>query len=84
MPKNLGRLGIPVRASAPASPYLGETYYDSVLDQARVWDGATWQAQKQAFVGPTQPTAPGPYLWVQTGLGATGADWTFWIEDGAT
>ena len=30
---------------------------------------------------PTNPTAT--YLWVQTGLGLSGTDMTFWVEDGA-
>lgn len=36
------------------------------------------------FVSPTQPivTDGQPYLWVQTGLGPDGKDFTFWVEDG--
>lgn len=30
----------------------------------------------------TPSTPPATYLWVQTGLGASGTDMTFWIEDG--
>jgi hypothetical protein len=33
------------------------------------------------FVQDSAPTAPGNYMWVETGLGA-GTDWTIWIEDG--
>lgn len=37
---------------------------------------------QQIFVQATQPEAPGiPYLWVQTGLGTEGNDWTLWFED---
>lgn len=35
------------------------------------------------FIQPTAPvTALTTYLWVQTGLGTSGEDCTFWIEDG--
>ena len=34
------------------------------------------------YVGSEPPAAAGPYLWVQTGLGADGGGFTFWIEDG--
>lgn len=33
-------------------------------------------------VGPVNTLSAGPGLWIQTGLGATGEDFTFWIEDG--
>lgn len=35
-------------------------------------------------IQPTEPTFPAgqPGLWIQTGLGPTGDDMTFWIEDG--
>jgi hypothetical protein len=33
-------------------------------------------------ISPTQPTFEGPGMWVQTGLGPTGQDFTIWIEDG--
>lgn len=36
----------------------------------------------QAFVQPTQPAVDGAYLWVQTGLGEDGTEFTIWIEDG--
>jgi len=37
----------------------------------------------QAFVQPTAPTGvTGAFLWVQTGLGDSGDDWTIWIETG--
>ena len=35
------------------------------------------------FISPTAPpTPPATYLWIQTGLGASGIDMTFWVEDG--
>jgi len=36
----------------------------------------------QCFVQPAQPAAAVAYLWVQTGAGTNGEDWTIWIEDG--
>lgn len=36
------------------------------------------------FISDTAPSAaPVKYMWVQTGLGDTGDDWTIWIEDGS-
>lgn len=34
------------------------------------------------YVSPTAPSAPAgqQYLWVQTGMGASGNDFTFWIN----
>lgn len=40
---NTGSFVLPVMASAPASPVIGQMYFDSVLSVARVWDGSTWQ-----------------------------------------
>ena len=39
---------------------------------------------QQVFVQPSAPVVdPGtPYLWWQTGLGASGNDMTLWVEDG--
>ena len=28
------------------------------------------------------PGSSNPYLWIQTGLGSSGTDMTFWVEDG--
>lgn len=51
----------------------------------------TWQpvtgggggGEVNTHVGPTAPVGMvAPYLWVQTGLGSDGTDFTFWIEDG--
>ena len=39
----------------------------------------------RVYVQPAAPTvAPGTaYVWVQTGLGANGTDWTVWFDDGS-
>ena len=37
----------------------------------------------QCYVQPTEPTPPAgqtQYLWVQTGMGVSGDDFTFWIN----
>lgn len=44
--------------------------------------GTTVEANATVHVSPDQPLKTGPYLWVQTGLGGSGTDFTFWIEDG--
>ena len=33
------------------------------------------------YVQPTKPLVPGPFVWVQVGLGKNGKDFTVWIED---
>jgi hypothetical protein len=30
-------------AAAPVSPTTGRTYYDTLLNKVRTWDGTTWQ-----------------------------------------
>lgn len=41
------------------------------------------KAEVVCYVSPTAPAAPvgQKYLWVQTGLGPSGNDFTFWIEN---
>jgi hypothetical protein len=40
--------------------------------------------EQNLFVQPTAPISPpSTYLWIQTGLGAGGSEFTMWIEDGA-
>jgi hypothetical protein len=43
--------------------------------------GAGTPGDKPVFIQPTQPTEPGGYLWLQTGLGG-GNGFTLWFEDG--
>ena len=35
------------------------------------------------FIQGSNPDISGPFMWVQTGLGSSGKDLTFWIEDGS-
>jgi hypothetical protein len=71
---------------ATPTPNLGLARPD---DGDQNWGGAyrtamdTLDKSALCFVQPTAPTpAPPHYLWVQTGLGATGTDFTIWVEDG--
>ncbi|PJE65241.1 hypothetical protein COU91_02685 [Candidatus Saccharibacteria bacterium CG10_big_fil_rev_8_21_14_0_10_47_8] len=34
------------------------------------------------YIQHTNPGSSHPHLWIQTGLGPSGTDMTFWIEDG--
>jgi microcystin-dependent protein len=43
MPEILGRLRPPRLGSPPASPALGEMYYDTTTNQIKWWDGTAWQ-----------------------------------------
>ena len=51
--------------------------------------GATNAAEARTNLGITptyiqndKPEGPGPYQWIQTGLGKDGNGMTFWIDDG--
>lgn len=76
-------------AGAVAIPYT--SYADEMAAKASkayvdaAVAGAPGSGQP-TYVGPTQPTvaAGQAYLWVQTGIGTSGGDWSFWIEDGVT
>jgi hypothetical protein len=34
------------------------------------------------YVQNSKPVSSRPHLWIQTGLGSSGTDMTFWVEDG--
>lgn len=40
--RNLGSTGAQARASAPASPVVGQFYWDTATGLLRVWNGAAW------------------------------------------
>lgn len=42
MPEFVGRLRTPRLAAAPASPQVGEMYYDTALNQLFYWNGTAW------------------------------------------
>jgi hypothetical protein len=37
---------------------------------------------EETYVGPTAPTFTSTGIWIQTGLGPGGTDYTIWFEDG--
>ena len=45
MPEFTGRLRTPRLASAPASPVVGELYYDMAPNKLRWWNGTTWMPE---------------------------------------
>ena len=47
--------------------------------------GTSWVTPTplNVFISPVTPSnPPSQYLWIQTGLGAAGTDFTFWFQDG--
>lgn len=38
--------------------------------------------QQNLFISNTKPAFSGPGLWIETGLGTSGRDYTIWVEDG--
>lgn len=42
----------------------------------------TGDGAREVFVQPDEPQVPGPFIWVQTGLGVDGSGFTIWFEDG--
>lgn len=56
MPEFVGRLRTPRLASAPASPVVGEVYYDTVANKLLCWDGTAWGTELKyngSYVGST-------------------------------
>jgi hypothetical protein len=51
MPEIVGRLRTPRLPSAPASPVVGEMYYDTTLNQLLYWNGTAWTASAGGGVG---------------------------------
>ena len=62
-------------ATAPSSPVEGEYWVDTAAVAGTVSSGTF-------YVGPTDPGFANEGVWVQTGLGDSGTDFTIWIEDG--
>lgn len=51
------------------------------ISQARANLGIPAGAQS-IFIQNSNPGGSRPHLWIQTGLGGSGTDMTFWVEDG--
>lgn len=55
--------GVPVQATAPPNPQVGEMYFDTEWNELRTWDGAEWIGTQDVAVQSTPPT-DGSVLWV--------------------
>lgn len=89
--KSLSQKQIPEVAELPTP---SEKYRYSILtllaDDKPYWcDGTTWypmlsSSSTNMVVSSLAPSFPAGQngLWIQTGLGPTGDDFTFWFEDG--
>jgi hypothetical protein len=53
MPEFVGRLRTPRLASAPATPVVGELYYDTVGNDLLWWNGSAWVSAPAFRVGHT-------------------------------
>ena len=91
--KDLGyRNAVAVSSLPTASAALAGVIVRLTSDDKPYWcNGTSWVdltaagagGTQEVFVQPTAPTPTGsPYLWIQTGLGADGTGFTFWVEDG--
>lgn len=79
-------------ASPPASPNPGDQWLNIGDSAVYTWynDGTSQQwvdlgsaavnPQLVTYIGTTQPTDTGNYLWVQTGLGDDGSGVTLWVN----
>lgn len=59
----------------------GELYYYNAV--AAQWELiATGTGTQEVFIQDTAPVSPpSDYIWIQTGLGLTGDDWTLWFNE---
>ena len=90
--KGLPQLAIAANATTPVPADGPGWAWSTTLSRPVYWDGSNWidsaaSGTQNVFVQPTQPSAGQlgtghPGLWIQTGLGASGSDMTFWVEDG--
>jgi hypothetical protein len=65
MPDIVGRLRTPRLPSAPATPTVGEIYYDTTTNQLYCWNGTVWLAM---LTVPAQPSVRVYGAAVQTGI----------------
>lgn len=57
MPEFVGRLRTPRLATAPATPVVGEMYYDTVGNILYWWNGSAWVPAQAGAVAPVSWTA---------------------------
>lgn len=58
------------------------TYVDDGTSSQWVEFGLAGSSSIPFFIQPDQPTSSGPYMWIQTGLGALGDEYTIWVNTG--
>ena len=83
-----GSSSISVGGTAPTGAQTGDLWYENVItNELYVFDENVWKAvhedDKDVYVQRNIPQTfnQKPYLWVQTGLGEDGNDFTLWFND---
>lgn len=61
---------------------MATEYVDVIETPAMTVEINAGAVADQIFIGPTAPTFTAPGIWIQTGLGPSGQDYTVWFEDG--
>jgi hypothetical protein len=91
MPEIPGRLRPPRIGAAPASPALGELYYDTGTNTLYYWNGTAWTAAGSSGPKITSsamsggpPTSPANGdIWIATAVDANGTAWQFRYNSGS-
>lgn len=60
----------------------GKLYYKTASNTISYFTAGAVAGSAQVVISNTQPVGLEKYLWIQTGLGSSGTDFTFWFEDG--
>lgn len=81
-------------ATAPVSPNIGDEWLIPASGKKYTWytdaDSSQWVeiesismsgAAIQTYIQNTGPSATAPYLWIETGLGDSGEDYSVWFND---
>lgn len=83
-----GDSSITIGPTPPPAPSAGDLWFDNTYTlELYVWDGDTWVSTtgaggSQVYVQDNTPTiSTSPFLWIQTGLGTDGEDFTVWFND---
>lgn len=93
--KMLGFSSFTATASPPANPSIGDVWLDPADGTVYTWynDGTssmwvdleassfvTSRAAIPTYISNAQPSDQGQYIWIQTGLGTSGSDFTMWFN----